>query len=164
MTDPVGKMVPDKRLHVTAEDIERGEARDQWNCAIAETVKREIPLAVRVRVNRETISYTLGEERITYPTPVEAVEAVIKPFDEGVTDVKPEPMLLRLRGGTARPVKHKEAEQLTKHRTTVRKYFREIRSGDRTAPPSVQPPAPSEDHPNSRTWNRFVDQSKRGQA
>lgn len=159
MTDPVGKMIPDKRLHVTAEDIERGEARDQWNCAIAETIKRTIPEAVRVRVNRHTISWTEDEERFTYPTPTEAVEAVIKPLDENLPDVKPEPMELRLTGGVASPVKHKEGAKLLNDRDSQRKYSKSIRQGDKPTPPSIKSRR-GEENPTSRTWNRFLDQSK----
>jgi len=65
MSDPVGKMVPNRQVKVTEQDIEEGTRQDQWNCAISEAVKRTTPGARRVLVNKNRISYTLGDERIT---------------------------------------------------------------------------------------------------
>lgn len=153
------RIVQDQRFNVTEEDIERGEARDQWNCAIAETIRRSLPTARRVKVNKKEIAFTIGEERYTYPTPPEAVEAVIQPLDTGG---KPEPIILRLTGGTAEPVKHKDPDE---NLPNVRKYEKEIRTGQRPAPPSTRARQglPPTEQGTSRTWNRFADQEKRGQ-
>ncbi len=155
--DPVGKMVPNRRIKVTEEDIAAGTRQDQWNCAIAESIKRQTPGARRVLVNKNRISYSIGEERITYPTPPAAIEAVIKPFDlEG----KAEPITLNLVSGTAEPRKYRDEEEEEKHVGEQRDYQRDIRKGERPEPPSmaVRHGTPT---PQSRTWNRFVDQEKR---
>lgn len=156
-SDPVGKMVPNRRLKMTQEDIDRAEPADQYNCAIAETIKRTIPEARRVMVNKEQISYTVGEERIHFPTPEAAVEAVIKPLDTGG---KPEPITLQLVGGVAEPVKHRSEEEMEKRLAEVRAYQKEIRAGIRPTPPSILAKKGALTG-NSRTWNRFVDQEKR---
>lgn len=155
--DPVGKMVENRRLKMSQEDIDRAEPQDQYNCAIAETIKRVIPQAKRVAVNKERISFTLGEERISYPTPEAAIEAVIKPLDTGG---KPEPITLQLVGGVANPVTHRSDEEIEKRRHEMRDYSKSIRTGQRPEPPSL---AAKHGHftGNSRTWNRFVDQEKR---
>lgn len=158
-TDPTGKMVPDRRLEVTVDDIEAGERRDQWNCAIAESIKRNIPEASRVRVNRRTISFTSGEERITYPTPEAAVEAIIKPYDEEVPGIEPEPILLHLKGGVANPRTHRPDEENIKRRKGIRKYAKAVRTGERPTPPSTKV-RQGEETPSSRSWNRFLDQSR----
>lgn len=152
-------MIPDRRLKMTAEDIENGERRDQWNCAIAETIKRVIPTATRVRVNRKTISWTENDERVRYPTPEAAIEAVIRPLDENKPDVKPEPIELQLRGGVTVPSKHKPEPVLIKRRKDERKYAKQIRQGERPAPPSLKVKS-GEEYPTSRTYNRFLDQSR----
>ena len=156
-TDPVGKMVPNRRLKMTQEDIDRAEPADQYNCAIAETIKRTTPEARRVMVNKEQISYTVGEERIHFPTPEAAVEAVIKPLDTGG---KPEPITLNLVSGTAVPVKRREGESAEKNLSYVRNYEKEVRAGTRQAPLSERVKR-GEEIGTSRTWNRFVDQEKR---
>lgn len=154
-SDPVGKMVPNRRLKMTEEDIEKGTRQDQWNCALAETIKRTTPGARRVLVNRSRISYTLGEERITYPTPEAAVEAVIKPFDKGE---ETKPVTINLVSGTAEPRKYRDEEAEEKHVGEQRDYTRAIRHGEKPEPPSraiKKGPVPQ-----SRTWNRFIDVAK----
>jgi len=98
-----GYSTQDREIRVSADDIEHAKARDQHNCAIVRAIQRKYPEAIRVRANTEHIGFSIGEERYTYPTPPEAIEAIIKPLDTGHI---PEPATIRLRNGKVKPVEH----------------------------------------------------------
>jgi hypothetical protein len=117
-----GWLTPDRSIPVDPDDIEHAVARDQFGCAIVRAIQRRYPDAVRVRVNAELIGFSIGEQRYTYPTPPEAVEAIIKPLDTGG---KPEPIVVRLRGGKVKDVEH-NTDRTTLNRANV--HNREIRS------------------------------------
>lgn len=98
-------LAPDDSVRVTDEDVLYAIKSNQYQCAIVRAVWRKYPEARRVRVNKNTIAFSIGEERFVYPTPEAAVESIIKPLDTGGA---PEPGLVRLKAGIVKPVEHKE--------------------------------------------------------
>lgn len=106
-------LAPDDTVRVTEEDIKTAVAANQFNCAIVCAIQRRYPKAKRVRVNKDTIAFSIGEERFLYPTPPAAVESIIEPLDTGG---KPEPGLVRLKGGLVREVEHKDDEWIANER------------------------------------------------
>lgn len=98
-----GWLTADRHVTVLQEDIDHGKQRDQWGCAIVRAIQRANPRALRVRVNAKLIGFTIDEIRYTFPTPPEAVEAIIKPFDRNEEVV---PTTLRLRGGKMKDALH----------------------------------------------------------
>jgi hypothetical protein len=117
-----GWLTPDRSIPVDPDDIEHAVARDQFGCAIVRAIQRKYPDAVRVRVNTQLVGFSIGEQRYTYPTPPEAVEAIIKPLDTGG---KPEPIVVKLRGGKVKDVEH-NTDRSTLNRNNV--HNREVRS------------------------------------
>jgi len=116
-----GWLTPDRAVKVKQEDIDHGVRRNQWACAIVRAIQRQYPEAIRVRVNAKLVGFTVGETRYTYPTPPAAVEAIIKPFDQG----KPEevqPTTVRLTAGKERDVEHADDRLLAQHRQYNRDY------------------------------------------
>lgn len=98
-------LAPDDSVRVNEEDCIYAVKANQFQCAIVRAVWRKYPEARRVRVNKNTIAFSIGEERFVYPTPETAVESIIKPLDTGGA---PEPGLVRLKAGIVKPVEHKE--------------------------------------------------------
>lgn len=88
-------------VNVEQEDIDGAVPRNQYQCAIVRAIQRQYPQAIRVTVNSNKIGFTIREDRFVYPTPPEAVEAIIKPLDTGGT---PHPITLQLRGGVVKDV------------------------------------------------------------
>lgn len=119
-----GWLTPDRRILVTQEDIDHGLARNQYNCAIVRAIQRKYPEAVRVRVNAKLIGFSIGEERFTYPTPPEAVESIIKPFDQGG---KPEAGWITLKAGKVKDVEHSDERTLAQSRVYNRAWRTEQR-------------------------------------
>lgn len=141
-----GYQTPDRTVRVNQDDIDHAIRRDQHNCAIVRAIQRTYPDAIRVRANTEHVGFTIGEARYTYPTPPEAVEAIIKPLDTG--DV-PEPITVRLRGGKVAPVQHSE------DRVAARNKWRNL-------PPAVKDNYPSrraQMATNWREYNRFDEEA-----
>jgi hypothetical protein len=157
--DPSGAIVPNRRIKVTQEDIDKAEPRDQWNCAIAETIKRTTPTARRISVTRERIAWTIGEERFRYPTPEAAIAEIIRPLDTGRGT--PKPMVIELVSGTVGPVQHRDGQEQDKHTAEHRDYTKAIRTGTREEPPSYQARRGAAITGNSRTWNRFAAEAKK---
>lgn len=91
-----------ERFDLTEDDIEHGQSRNQWACAVVRAIQRRYGDALRVRVNAKLIGYTRDDVRYTFPTPPEVVEQVIKPFDRGEPV---EPQTIRLNGGKKEPCK-----------------------------------------------------------
>jgi hypothetical protein len=116
-----GWLTPDRAVKVTQKDIDHGVKRNQWACAIVRAIQRQYPDAIRVRVNAKLVGFTIDETRFTFPTPPSAVEAIIKPFDQGkIEDVKP--TTVRLTAGKERDVEHADDRTLTAHRQYNREY------------------------------------------
>ena len=119
-----GWLTADRTVKITESDIAHGRVRDQYACAIVRAIQRQYPDAVRVRVNAKYVGFSIGELRYTYPTPKEAIDAVIKPFDQGG---KAEPMTLRLKGGKMKDVIHSDERALEARRNDKRdKKGREV--------------------------------------
>lgn len=118
-----GWLTTDRSIPVEDDDIAHGVKRDQWGCAIVRAIQKKYPGALRVRVNAQLIGFSLDEIRYTYPTPPEAVEGIIKPFDQGG---KAEPMTLRLRGGKMRDVEHSDDRTLQVQRNYKRDRKSEV--------------------------------------
>lgn len=100
-------LAPDDTVRVTEDDCIYAVKANQYSCAIARAIWRKYPNARLVRVNKKTISFSIDEERFFYPTPESTVESIIKPLDTGG---KPEPGLVRLKGGHVKPVNHTYVE------------------------------------------------------
>lgn len=96
-------LAPDDSVRVNDEDCIYAIKSNQYQCAIVRAIWRKYPKARRVRVNKNTIAFSIDEERFVYPTPESAVESIIKPLDTGGA---PEPGLVRLKGGIVKPVEH----------------------------------------------------------
>lgn len=88
-------------IDVEQQDIDEAVPRDQYQCAIVLAIQRRYPEALRVTVNAKQIAFSIREDRFVYPTPAEAIEAIIKPLDTGGT---PEPVTIKLRGGIVKDV------------------------------------------------------------
>lgn len=88
-------------IEVEQQDIDNAIPRDQYQCAIVMAIQRRYPDAIRVTVNAKHIAFSIREDRFVYPTPQEAIDAVIKPLDTGG---KPEPVVIKLRGGVVKEV------------------------------------------------------------
>lgn len=145
-----GFKTSDRNIPVMAEDIQHAVARDQHNCAIVRAIQRRYPESIRVRANTKYIGFTIGEERYTYPTPPEAIEAIIKPLDTGTV---PEPITVRLRAGKVRPVEHKDNRALTE----TRQHWRGLSPETKDNFPSRRAAQMS---PNGREVHRFTDLEK----
>lgn len=119
------------RLAITQDDIDCAIERNQFNCAIVRSIQRQFPEAIRVRVNTETIAFTLEDEdvRFTFPTPEVAIERVIKPLDTGHM---PKPTAITIKGGRMRAVEHEN------RRRAAREHERTIPAAQKAARPSVQ--------------------------
>jgi hypothetical protein len=94
-------------LNIIQVDIDYGIKQDSGSCAIAHAIYRSFPDALRVRVNRKTISWSdeVTDMRYVYQTPRIADEEIIKPNDLG-QEVKPRRFVLS--GGEFRAIDHKE--------------------------------------------------------
>ncbi|HEV2352688.1 MAG TPA: hypothetical protein VGR89_00455 [Puia sp.] len=120
-----GWLTPDREIRVQQDDIDHARQRDQWGCAIVRAIQRTFPDAIRVRVNAKLTGYSIGETRYTFPTPPEAVEAIIKPFDQG----KPvEPTTIKLRAGKMKDVQHADNRVLQQKRSVKRNEVYKERS------------------------------------
>jgi len=141
-----GWLTADRTIPVEADDVEHGVRRDQWGCAIVRAIQKKYPSATRVRVNAKITGFTIGEIRYTYPTPPEAIEGIIKPFDQGKTE-QIEPMTLRLRAGKMREVSHSDERARIIKRTDNR-----ARAEQRKKNPSEREALMS---PNWHEYERF---------
>ena len=134
-----GYQTPDRVVRVNEDDIRHAIARDQHNCALVRAIQRTYPDAVRVRSNSEHVGFTIGEARYTFPTPQEAIDAVLKPLDTGGT---PEPVTVRLRGGKVAPVQH------AADRAAIREKWR-------NTPPEVKDNYPSRRRQMATNWREY---------
>lgn len=114
-------LAPDDTVRVEPEDIIDAIAADQFNCAIVCAIQRKFPKARRVKVNKKTIAFSIGDDRFVYPTPESAVETIIEPLDRGGV---PTPGLVRLKAGIVKPVDHSTAEG---YREELRRRKRELK-------------------------------------
>lgn len=106
-------LAPDDTVRVNEEDCAYAIKSNQYRCAIVRAIWRKYPEARRVRVNKNTIAFSIDEERFVYPTPETAVESIIRPLDTGGT---PEPGLVRLQAGIVMPVRHEDNVQAERDR------------------------------------------------
>jgi hypothetical protein len=118
-------MTADRAIQLNNEDIEHARKRDQYGCAIVRAIQRQYPEALRVRVNAKLVGFTIKDIRYTYPTPPEAVEQIIKPFDQGKNI---EPTVVRLRAGKMRETTHGDDRQLEMKRGKKRNMPRTERA------------------------------------
>lgn len=104
---------PNDRVPVGAEDFAKAVKGDQYKCALAWAIRRKYPQAMRIRVNRGEVSFSIGEQRRHYPSDENIVEQVIRPLDTG-GELKP--TTVRLHDGYVTPVRYSDEEQLVKKR------------------------------------------------
>ena len=107
---------PNDRIPVGAEDFARAVPGDQYQCALAWAIRRRYPQAMRIRVNRGSVSFSIGDERRHYPSDENIVESVIRPLDTG-GELKP--TTVRLHDGYSVPVRYSDEDQLAKKRTDM---------------------------------------------
>ncbi len=117
---------PNDRIPVGAEDYARAVPGDQYQCALAWAIRRRYPQAMRIRVNRGEVSFSIGDERRHYPTGEDIVESVIRPLDTG-GELKP--TTVRLNNGYSVPVQYSDEDQLAKKRTDMAVRAGEARRG-----------------------------------
>lgn len=113
------------RVPVSQADIDEGIRVNQFNCAITRAIQRQVPSAVRVKVNSKAIAFSLEDSdvRVTFPTPQEAIDEVIKPFDR---NENPKPTVIRLKGGKVRDRDHdSDSRKARKKREWMRKESRQ---------------------------------------
>lgn len=127
-------LTPDRTYRVNGDDIANAVSSDQWNCAIVCAIQRQVPDAIRVRANKDSIAYTVGETRFSFPTPPDAVEKIIQPLDEG-REVKP--TVIRLVNGRAKPVVHNTVAEIVYQRQWRREHKKDT------------------ENPTSATYKRF---------
>jgi hypothetical protein len=104
---------PNDRIPVGAEDYARAVPGDQYKCALAWAIRRKYPQALRIRVNRGEVSFSIGDQRMHYPSDDQIVEQVIRPLDTG-GELKP--TTVRLHDGYVTPVQYSDEDQLAKKR------------------------------------------------
>jgi len=107
---------PNDRIPVGAEDYARAVPGDQYQCALAWAIRRRYPQAMRIRVNRGEVSFSIGDQRMHYPSDEKIVEQVIRPLDTGG---KLEPTTVRLHDGYVTPVQYSDETQLAKKRADM---------------------------------------------
>ncbi len=107
---------PNDRIPVGAEDYARAVKGDQYKCALAWAIRRKYPQAMRIRVNRGEVSFSIGEQRMHYPSDEEIIEQVIRPLDTG-GELKP--TTVRLHDGYVTPVQYSDEEQLARKRLVM---------------------------------------------
>lgn len=113
----------DRYLAVTIqpEDIAWAEAQNSGRCAIVRAIQRELPDAVRVIANTKIIAFSLDTEdyRYTFPTPQEAIDNIIKPFDLGQT-IEPGTSFTLVNPTSAEPRQHRDKATLRQYRQNTR--------------------------------------------
>lgn len=114
-------LAPNDVIPVNDDDIAEAIRQNQFNCAIVCGIERKYPDARHIRVNREHIRWSVGENRYEYPTPEYAVETIIQPLDTGG---QPIPGLVRLTGGKITEVKHKTNAHIQNQRHRRRNDMR----------------------------------------
>lgn len=107
---------PNDRISVGAEDFAHAVPGDQYKCALAWAIRRKYPQAMRIRVNRGAVSFSIGDERRHYPSDESIVESVIRPLDTG-GELKP--TTVRLHDGYTVPVRYSDEDQLAKKRADM---------------------------------------------
>jgi hypothetical protein len=129
-------------IAVTPDDVAFAIAQDSYNCAIVRAVQRQFPDAVYVRATTKVIAWSdeVTDERYVYPTPVNAVEQIIKPLDTG-EEVKP--IRITLRNGQVRSIDHRENR-------------REIRPRERVRDAAKPPAQRTSTHWSHKNYDRFV--------
>lgn len=82
-------------IKVTQDDINEGVRDQSAHCIVATAIGRQIPDATRISVDVQDIRFTIGEERLVFPTP-RSVAAYVIAFDAGDFDqIKPITVVLR---------------------------------------------------------------------
>lgn len=104
---------PNDRVPVGAEDFAKAVPGDQYKCALAWAIRRRYPNAMRIRVNRGEVSFSIGDQRRHYPSDERIVEQVIRPLDTG-GELKP--TTVRLHDGYTTPVRYSDEDQLARKR------------------------------------------------
>jgi hypothetical protein len=113
-------------VKITPEDEAWGRHQDRWACALVRAIQREMPSALRVRVDTKDISFSLPNDhqagptgtRYYFETPADVVRDIIKPFDEHKVITG---QTFRLIGAySIEPIRHSTAEQRAAQRTNAR--------------------------------------------
>jgi hypothetical protein len=145
-------------LAITKEDIDFGIAQDSASCAIACAIYRTYPDALRVRVNRKTISWSdaATDVRYVYPTPPRADANIIRPFDLGLKD-QVRAQRFTLTGGQFRDIDHHAGRRKTE-RERARDRKRTDPEGYLNAhrPKGYNNPGSGRGRGNSRIYERYV--------
>lgn len=115
-------------VEIKPEDLTYAKRQDRYGCAIVRAIERRIPEATRVRADDKRIVMTIpdadsptGATRYYFETPLEVVNHVIRPFDQGM-DIDPEWMRFTLKEAIdARPMTRKKPGDKSKERDYHRK-------------------------------------------
>lgn len=108
-------------IAVTEGDYQYALRHNRYNCAIVRAIQRQFPDATRVLVDTQRISFSLDDDRrYDAPTPKNAVDKLIKPFDELGSEAAPKQFSFKLRGVTSREVQHLDRRARTQKRATQR--------------------------------------------
>jgi hypothetical protein len=121
-------------IHISKKNIEEATIKDSNHCMIADAVKDRIPSAQYIKVDLQSIKFSLPEtkERYTYFTPPRAQMNIIR-FDQGDKSIEPfkfdlkDPVLVEKTGAHSSKVNRTNRKRPTTRKARVESVKRKAR-------------------------------------